>query len=319
MAHLKNYLVSVLWDLWCCASVVGIWPRFIEPRLLRTTHLTFATPKFEAIKGLKILHISDLHFHKRFSSRFLAKIRNKILCINPDLILFTGDFLCNGRLEDTSRLYTFLSSFNPPLGFFSVLGNHDYSTYVSRNREGNYDIKKSKNTHFVVKAIKQLLSKKNNDPQVTENAKNTLLHHGLVELLKKANCHLLHNETIQIKVGSSFLNITGLGDYWHGKCLPNHAFKNYNEAYPGLILSHNPDTIKYLKNFPGEIIFSGHTHGGQVNLPFICNVFLGIEDKRLKRGLFTFNDKHLYVTRGVGGHQDFRLFSTPELVAVTLC
>ena len=97
-----------LWDLWCIGSVVGIWPRFIEPNLIKTNTLNLTIPSLpEELIGFKIVQFSDLHFHSKMPDFFLNKIIKKIRKINPDLIVFTGDFLCRSVLEDKdgSRKY----------------------------------------------------------------------------------------------------------------------------------------------------------------------------------------------------------------------
>jgi predicted MPP superfamily phosphohydrolase len=313
-----NRIISFLWDLWCCVSIIGLWPRFIEPKLLKTNHLNLPLPEYEKISGLKIVHFSDLHLPKRPSKSFLKKIITKIHNSQPDIIFFTGDFLNHSSLFDEEVLYNFLKSLKAPLGVFACLGNHDYASYISRNKEGNYDVIINNDTHFITKSIKHLFSKKTNTPLITQEAKNCPPHKKLLDLLKNAGVTLLHNETYQVTYHDQKINITGLGDYWAGKCDPGQAFKNYDLSSPGLILSHNPDTLKFLKNCPGNIIFSGHTHGGQVNLPFVFKTFIGLENKTFKHGLFESANKKLFITKGVGSHQKFRFFCPPEIAVITL-
>src|SRR5436190_24086743 len=92
---------ELLWDIWCIVSIIGIWPRFIEPYLLQITQCTICLPSLpKSLTGLKIVQFSDLHFHGNFSNRFLRKLTRKIHETNPDILVFTGDFLCYSRLEE---------------------------------------------------------------------------------------------------------------------------------------------------------------------------------------------------------------------------
>ena len=93
------------WDLWCIVSGIGIWPRYIEPNILRVTRISLpiAHLPFELI-GLKILQFSDLHWNHQFSSFLQKKLIHKINALKPDLIVFTGDFLCCSKLENREGL-----------------------------------------------------------------------------------------------------------------------------------------------------------------------------------------------------------------------
>ncbi|MDR3624346.1 MAG: UDP-2,3-diacylglucosamine diphosphatase LpxG [Chlamydiales bacterium] len=313
-----NKIAATLWDLWCIFSVIGIWPRFIEPFLLKTTTLILKIQSLpEPLSGLKIAHFTDLHFSKKSSPRFLKKLAKKITLFKPDIILFTGDLISYGTLDDPDSLQKFLSSLSAPLGAFACLGNHDYEKYVSKNQEGNFDIAQG-GTHFIIKSFEQLKTKKNPSPYPSTRAKALQPNLRLQDVFKNSSFQLLENASTLLKIKDTYLNITGLGDYWTGKCVPDLAFKNYNSLYPGIVLSHNPDTYPILKSYPGELIFSGHTHGGQVNLPWIWKYFSPTKNPKFKKGLFDFGSKKLYINRGSGSHHIFRWFSPPEILFVTL-
>lgn len=311
----KNPFIEIVWNLWCTGSVIGIWPRFIEPNLLFHSKINLKIKELpQALWGVKIVHFSDLHFHKKMRQGYLNKVKRKILKAKPDLIVFTGDLVSFAHLEDTERLKAFLSSFKPPLGFFASLGNHDYARYISRNKEGHYDVAEG-GYHFLTKVFRK---RKIKTPFTTEEAKRVSLHPEIIRLYKEAGIQLMENGCTQIHINGSVLNIVGLGDYWAGKCLPKQAFEHYDKSGPGIVLAHNPDSLRYLHDYPGALILSGHTHGGQVNIPFLSRAFLSLEDKRYKRGLHQANEKFLYVSRGVHGHDPFRWFAAPQITSITL-
>ena len=116
-------------------------PGFIEPNLLRTTRRKLSIPRLPpALQGLRILQFSDLHLHARTPSSFLKRLKDRISQLNPDIILFTGDFLCYGQLKEGDRLLEFLQDIRAPYGCFTIFGNHDYDNFVSVSEEGNYDV-----------------------------------------------------------------------------------------------------------------------------------------------------------------------------------
>lgn len=315
----SHSIISAIWDLACCLSIIGIWPRFIEPNLLNTRHLRIGIPNLpKVLEGFTLLQFSDLHLHSQVSNRFIEKIIRKIQELRPDVILFTGDFLCFGELEDKQLLQRFLNSLVAPYGCYAILGNHDYAQAVSFNNAGDYDTMNQKPS-VLLKGLKRLFGSLTPTGRVTERAKAVPLHQELVALLKNTPFELLHNQTKTVSVKGSALNICGLGEYMLGRCDPSTAFEGYNPAYPGVILAHNPDSVPLLMTYPGDLILSGHTHGGQINLPGIWKKYTVMENLAYaKGGLYSLDGKWLYVSRGVGSVLPFRWHSVPELVHITL-
>jgi len=309
---------SFLWDLFCIGSIVGIWPRYIEPSLIRTTRLQINTPELPGgLDGFKILQISDLHLNQNLSDRYLDRVVKKAEKLSPDLIVMTGDFLCYSYLADPERLEKLLNRFKAPYGCYAVLGNHDYAECVSINEHGDYDAmpppSSSLNRAFLRLTKNVTLTK-----VITERAKKIALHPSLIALLEKTPFKLLHNATETITVKDTKLNICGLGEHSLDRVNPKEAFKNYDKKYPGIILLHNPDGITKLHGYPGEIILSGHTHGGQVNLPWFWKKFTLLENMDLKRGLVHKDNKWIYINRGIGSILPFRWFAIPEILLLTL-
>lgn len=310
-------LVEYLWDLWCIVSIVGIWPRFIEPELLFTSHHTIAIADLpRELDGLKIAHISDLHFSKHTSKNFLDRVVKKVNKLSCDLIVFTGDLLTYSILEDPETLQHFLTALDAPLGKYAILGNHDYAEYVTMANDGSYH--KSVNQQAAItKGFSRLFST-SQEPQDTLVIEPIAEHEEVLKLFTRSGFKMLHNETIHIGRSHNWINLTGLGDIMTRQCLPSKAFQNYDMQAPGIILSHNPDSFNLLQSYPGNLYLFGHTHGGQVNLPFIWKKVTPIQNKFLKSGLFYLHDRYLYINRGLGAPFAFRWFAPPEIACFTL-
>lgn len=312
------HLSDKLWDLWCIVSLIGIWPRFIEPNLLETTHLTLSIKNLpDALKGLKIVQFSDLHMNTHVTDRFLNKLHSTIEKLKADIIVFTGDFLCYSKLHESDRLKKFLNSLHAPYGCFAIFGNHDYEFSVSVNEFGDYDLIKQESS-MIGKGFKRLFSKAPLTGKTTKAVDELSEHASLRFLLSETPFELLNNHTKTLNIRGSHLNICGVGEHMLGRCLTEKAFKGYNKNYPGIVLAHNPDCIPQLKDYPGDIILCGHTHGAQVNLPWMWKKFIIMENINYKRGLFQLCNKWIYVNRGVGSVMPFRWFSVPEILLVTL-
>ena len=87
-----------------------------------------------AFKGLKIIHISDIHSGSFTDKKSVQKGIDKIMEQKPDLILFTGD-LVNDRSSEMQDYMDVFSQLKAPLGVYSTLGNHDYGDYVRWDSE----------------------------------------------------------------------------------------------------------------------------------------------------------------------------------------
>jgi uncharacterized protein len=302
-------------------SIVGIWPRYIEPSLLFVTRLKWQLNEKSAhLNGLKILHFSDLHFHKKSSRGFLKKIGGKIASLEPDLLLFTGDFICYSRLDREEELLSFLGALKAPLGKFCIFGNHDYARYVSVNAQGIYaPLQPPRPLQGLKKGIKAMRGELPAASSVAEETLQVPPHEKLPALLAEAQFALLENRSHLLPCG---LNLVGLGDLGLGRCHPDKAFASYNAAYPGIILSHNPDSVPHLLPFPGEWILSGHTHGEQIHIPWpkgartFSRRLTRLGHLEYTRGLISLGEKLLYVNRGLGSFKPFRLGSPPEICLI---
>lgn len=317
---LKRSWTDILWDLWCTVSIVGIWPRFIEPSYLTVSKLDIGIENLHAdLNDLKILQFSDLHWHQEISKSLLKKVIAKVKKLKPDAVVFTGDFICRAVLENPEGLIQFLNGFYAPLGCYAILGNHDYEKFVTVNEKGEYDVELKSEASPIVKGFRRLFTK--NKPLLksrTREAENVKIHLRLAELIQKTPFKLLDNETVQITSKQGSINLSGISEYTTGNFNPVQAFDKFDKKLPGIVLVHNPDASEYLKEFPGDLILSGHTHGGQVNLPWIWKKLTKMENQQWKTGLFQLGNRKLYVNRGVGSVMNFRWFASPELTLVTL-
>lgn len=311
----KTTLVDFLWDAWCLCSVIGIWPRFIEPKLLTTTRVTLRYPRLP--KSLKVAHFSDLHLGPRVSDAFLRRLAKRVNSFRADLIVFTGDFLPQAKLHDESRLQKFLCSLQARVGCFAVLGNNDYSQHICINQHGDYDVKHRDKSGVAV-ALQRLVVGPKPTGHLTPEAEAVKKHEALCRVLKETPFRLLHNETVRVNVDGVFINICGLGDYMAGQCKPAQAFMGYQKDLFGMVLSHNPDSIPDLMQHPGDLVLCGHTHGGGVHIPGLQQRLTVLECPQYIHGHFPLRMKHLFVTRGVGASLPLRCFSPPEVVLLEL-
>lgn len=117
------------------------------------------------------------------------------------------------------------------------------------------------------------------------------------------NCELLINENRQIHIKDRDISIIGIDDYIGGKADFVLASKNIISGDKTLVLSHCPayaDMIKQIKPDRNiDLILSGHTHGGQINL-FGFIPFIPQGSGQYISGLYDKTTFKLYVSKGVG-------------------
>jgi predicted MPP superfamily phosphohydrolase len=86
-----------------------------------------------------------------------------------------------------------------------------------------------------------------------------------------------------------------------------------------ILLAHEPDIAPEAAKHNVDLMLSGHTHGGQVRIPFLPPVMLPPMGKDYVEGHFQVGPMQLYVNRGIGAVQlPFRFNCPPEITVITL-
>lgn len=142
-------------------------------------------------------------------------------------------------------------------------------------------------------------------------------------IMEATNFTVLLNEStsIRLKDGSSIF-LLGIDDAMLGKPDLPLALKKIPRNGFKILLSHAPDLAEDASRYPIEWQISGHSHGGQVKLPFIGALVIPPYAKNYPEGLYSIgkaNPLTLYVNRGIGTTRlPFRFMSVPELTIFTL-
>lgn len=246
-----------------------------------------------AFKGMKIVHISDIHSGSFTNKKAVIRGVEKILKEKPDLILFTGDLVNNMAIEMNDYIDVF-DKLKAPLGVYSTLGNHDYGDYVKWNSSEE---------------------KKDN-------------HEKLKQVHAQLGWRLLMNEHVVLEKGDDKIAVLGV-ENWSSKA----RFAKYGDlkkAYTGsedylfkILMSHDPSHWKaeVLKDYPDiDLTLSGHTHGMQfgVEIPGIKWSPVQYVYKEWA-GLYKKDSQSLYVNRGFGfiGYPG-RVGILPEITVIEL-
>jgi predicted MPP superfamily phosphohydrolase len=133
---------------------------------------------------------------------------------------------------------------------------------------------------------------------------------------------ILRDEWLRIDVGGGALVFAGLNQAGDRKGDLNRALADAPADLPIVLLAHYPSTVYRVRDDRVRLVLAGHTHGGQIRLPWIGCVWA--HDRiplRLARGLHVVNGRYLHVCAGVGVSSPVRarFLCPPEIAILTLC
>ena len=256
----------------------------VEPYRVRLSKVELAIANLpDSLDGFTICHLSDTHTSRY--GRLERKVREILAGVDADLCTITGDLY--GRRGGIEALKRVLSSFNPRLGVFAVLGNGD---------------------HKLRMPMAELASQ-----------------------IEQSGIRLLLNSHVTVSSDGQSLDLIGVGDPFLGFDDLSGAMSGLAEDGFKLLLAHSPDVVVDPAARSVNLILAGHTHGGQVRLPFIgpvwlhCRHRLGISEgyfgpEALSRVLGRdMHESHMYVSRGLAGSGvQARFMCPPEILLITL-
>ncbi|PAV28777.1 metallophosphoesterase [Virgibacillus profundi] len=141
------------------------------------------------------------------------------------------------------------------------------------------------------------------------------------DVMEQADFKLLKNSHTVIEVENEQIIFAGIDDVMLGNPDLNMALQHANPDLFTVLLAHEPDFADTAVKFPIDIQLSGHSHGGQVRLPFIGHLYTPSFAEKYVQGKYTIgNDKlALYVNSGIGTTRlPYRFLCKPEIHSYTL-
>lgn len=136
------------------------------------------------------------------------------------------------------------------------------------------------------------------------------------EMLKNAKIKVLDGAFDTLIINGKELAIYGLKDFWHFDYDKSLIDITDNDSV--IVLSHNPDVFPFVPKST-SLTLSGHTHGGQIYLPFIGGLFCSsMYAQRYLKGYVVENNKHIFITSGLGNCAPARFGNVPEIVILNL-
>lgn len=119
----------------------------------------------------------------------------------------------------------------------------------------------------------------------------------LEEILTTLGVHVITNKVIEL----NGITIVGLGSLW-ARDNKTEILDRYTQEDNVVVLTHNPDTtLDYMPHHHPDLTLAGHTHGGQVRIPYLYKNVIPVRgDVLWDKGLYEFKDEKVFVTSGIG-------------------
>ncbi len=136
------------------------------------------------------------------------------------------------------------------------------------------------------------------------------------DIMEAGGFTVLENEYFYIPE----LNVTmhGIDDCLIGYGNPS-VLEAASEYTFNLAVCHEPDIFDQITDYNVSLMLSGHTHGGQVRLPFFTRQFLPPHGEKYVSGIFDNDGSFLYVTKGIGTTKlPLRFGAVPEIAFITI-
>lgn len=274
----------------------------IEPYILDEEDEEAIIPNLPAAwEGKKIAQLSDFQVGMWWDN--VKTVKNsvqKVVEAQPAAVLVSGDFIYHALPNSAPEIAEVVESMRPlteaNIPTYAVLGNHDYGM-------------KSKDTQPKL--------------ELADKLEKALEDAGIIVLKNEAVVIPLSDTNNQAE--DSKLYLVGIGSHWAKNDRVNETLAQISEASPRVVLMHNPDSFEAFPANAAPFAVAGHTHGGQIRLPYLPQwswLALAKQDKvfadEWAKG-YGAQGNHLYVNRGIGfSDVPIRINCAPEVTFFTL-
>ncbi len=138
--------------------------------------------------------------------------------------------------------------------------------------------------------------------------------------LAKAQITEVTNTGVWLVRGKGRLRLCGVDDLWEGKQDLVSALGDCGEEEAAVLLCHNPDYVESIRDRRVRLVLSGHTHGGQVIIPFLgAPIVPSRYGQKYLEGLVKTLYTQVYISHGLGTNSPpMRFNCRPELAHLTL-
>jgi len=267
-------------DLALLAAGGGIYSFLVEPGLVKVESVSLKLQRLTpAFSGIRIAQISDIHMGGWMNAEHLQTVVDLVLAQKPDLLLLTGDFLIGHGFDEDSE-----QAVRDLITILTPLA----ASFPSFAILGNHDYW--------------------TNPEAVR------------KLLRSCNIMDMTNSVFTMTRGTEKLHLCGVDDIWEGDARLDKVLGYIADDGAAILLAHEPDfadTSAATGRFDLQV--SGHSHGGQVVIPFVGPPILPYLGRKYPSGLYQVGKMYQYTSRGVGmARLPIRFNCPPEITLFTL-
>ena len=269
----KRYKVLLILIVLLSSTI--LWARYISTSGLVIREYKVTSNNLpKSFDGLKIVQFSDVHYGRTIGKRELEAIVKNINLLKPDLIFFTGDLID----RDTTLTPSMEKEIITILGQLKAV----YGKYMVI---GNHDIKFSAYSYIMDQSgftslnnIYDIIYSKSNEP--------------------------IYLAGLESQVAGK-PDINAITSYLNDK---NNAVPKYK-----ILLLHTPDTFDKVKQYDFDLVLAGHSHNGQIRLPFIGSIITPVGAKKYYKESYKIDSTQMYISGGLGTSViSYRFFDKPS-------
>ena len=276
-------------------SILVVWG-LLEPKFIDVEEETAIIPNLPpAWEGKRIGQVSDFQVGMWFDNTGTMRDSiKKLVEDKPAAVLITGDFIYHSLPNASEELSKVTQAIQPlikaNIPTYAVLGNHDYSHKPAL-------------------------------PELGEQVKNTLEGIGVKVLQNQA----VNIDSPAVQGSNQPLYLVGLGAYIAKNSDVKKALAELPDNSPRVVMMHNPASFAAFPPQTAPLAVAGHTHGGQIRLPFTpqWSYLSLIKGEKVYGDAWIKNygeaGNNLYVNRGIGfSDVPIRINCAPEVTLFTL-
>jgi hypothetical protein len=282
-----TYIFSSL--LFACTLTL-IWGSFIEPRILVVKEYTQDIQQIK--KPVRIAFVSDIHMGIYKQTEWMKKIIEKIKTLNPDMVILGGDQIDNDIYNPAELIYLEpLRELAKDYPVYTIHGNHEYG----------------------IRGGKSVSDPKYRAADISKEARKRMEDIGVIYLVNQVELVTVEEQTFYLFGGD---------EYWNHTLDFSTIQNREKKDIPVIGVVHNPSFITETYPYDVPLWLSGHTHGGQIRLPFVGPIGRAdsVLSTRYYKGLQELpNTQHILISSGAGETgARARLFNPPEIVFLTI-
>ncbi len=322
----KRWIGAAALGLAAAGGLAGLYAVSLARQQVQLDRFTVhATNRGLPPGGLTILHLTDFHFRAAgaVQARKLAELQRLLAGERYDLVALTGDLI-----HDMAGLPTALDlirTLTPRYGVYFVPGNHDYAEYTPWGmldetwREGAAGGLNVRDFGRLAKAsadyARKILRNELVRMPVCFNDVG-----AMIGQLEEIGVRSLVNRSMPLHLEGGEVWLAGVDDEMESRPDLAAAFEGIPPGVPLVLLAHNPDIWLQCGVDRADLVLSGHTHGGQIQLPLMGAIHTqGTHlTRKAPAGWFERDRSKMFVSRGLGESIPLRFGARPQVALITL-